>query len=51
MNVMGPSDPVGFESLTEGRARQRKLASLSSTLSGSAMAGADRQPWVDAFSR
>jgi glyoxylase-like metal-dependent hydrolase (beta-lactamase superfamily II) len=30
MNVMGLGDPVGFESLEEGRASQRKLASLSS---------------------
>lgn len=29
MNVMGLGDPVGFESLEEGRASQRKLASLS----------------------
>jgi len=29
MNVMGLGDPVGFESLKEGRASQRKLASLS----------------------
>jgi glyoxylase-like metal-dependent hydrolase (beta-lactamase superfamily II) len=29
MNVMGLSDPLGFESLAEGRASQRKLASLS----------------------
>jgi len=28
-NVMGLGDPVGFESLEEGRASQRKLASLS----------------------
>jgi glyoxylase-like metal-dependent hydrolase (beta-lactamase superfamily II) len=28
MNVMGLGDPVGFESLEEGRASQRKLASL-----------------------
>jgi glyoxylase-like metal-dependent hydrolase (beta-lactamase superfamily II) len=30
MNIMGVGDPVGFESLVEGRASQRKLASLSS---------------------
>jgi glyoxylase-like metal-dependent hydrolase (beta-lactamase superfamily II) len=29
MNIMGLGDPVGFESLKEGRASQRKLASLS----------------------
>jgi glyoxylase-like metal-dependent hydrolase (beta-lactamase superfamily II) len=29
MNVMGLGDPLGFESLEEGRASQRKLASLS----------------------
>ena len=29
INVMGLGDPVGFESLEEGRASQRKLASLS----------------------
>jgi glyoxylase-like metal-dependent hydrolase (beta-lactamase superfamily II) len=29
MNVMGLGDPVGFESLKEGRASQRKVASLS----------------------
>ncbi len=29
MNVMGLGDPVGFESLKEGRASQRKIASLS----------------------
>ena len=28
MNIMGLGDPVGFESLKEGRASQRKLASL-----------------------
>ncbi|MGA8478147.1 MAG: hypothetical protein WB696_09335 [Chthoniobacterales bacterium] len=28
-NLMGLGDPVGFESLKEGRASQRKLASLS----------------------
>jgi hypothetical protein len=28
-NLMGLGDPVGFESLVEGRASQRKLASLS----------------------
>jgi hypothetical protein len=34
MNVMGLGDPVGFESLTEGRASQRKLASLSFDAAG-----------------
>jgi glyoxylase-like metal-dependent hydrolase (beta-lactamase superfamily II) len=29
MNVMGLGDPLGFESLKDGRASQRKLASLS----------------------
>ena len=29
MNIMGLGDPVGFESLEEGRASQRELASLS----------------------
>jgi hypothetical protein len=34
MNIMGLSDPVGFESLDEGRASQRKLASLSFDAAG-----------------
>ena len=34
MNIMGLGDPVGFESLTEGRASQRKLASLSFDTAG-----------------
>jgi glyoxylase-like metal-dependent hydrolase (beta-lactamase superfamily II) len=34
MNVMGLGDPVGFESLEEGRASQRKLASLSFDAAG-----------------
>jgi len=29
MNLIGLGDPVGFENLMEGRASQRKLASLS----------------------
>jgi glyoxylase-like metal-dependent hydrolase (beta-lactamase superfamily II) len=29
MNIMGLGDPVGFESLEEGRASQRKVAGLS----------------------
>jgi hypothetical protein len=29
MNIMGLGDPRGFESLKEGRASQRKVASLS----------------------
>jgi glyoxylase-like metal-dependent hydrolase (beta-lactamase superfamily II) len=33
-NVMGLSDPVGFESLEEGRASQRKLAGLSFDAAG-----------------
>jgi len=34
MNIMGLGDPVGFESLKEGRASQRKLASLSFDATG-----------------
>ena len=34
MNLMGLGDPVGFESLQEGRASQRKLASLSFDAAG-----------------
>jgi glyoxylase-like metal-dependent hydrolase (beta-lactamase superfamily II) len=34
MNIMGLGDPVGFESLEEGRASQRKLASLSFDAAG-----------------
>ena len=34
MNVMGLGDPVGFESSQEGRASQRKLASLSFDAAG-----------------
>jgi glyoxylase-like metal-dependent hydrolase (beta-lactamase superfamily II) len=34
MNLMGLGDPVGFESLKEGRASQRKLASLSFDAAG-----------------
>ena len=33
-NLMGLGDPVGFESLEEGRASQRKLASLSFDATG-----------------
>jgi glyoxylase-like metal-dependent hydrolase (beta-lactamase superfamily II) len=33
-NLMGLGDPVGFESLAEGRASQRKLASLSFDAAG-----------------
>ena len=33
-NFMGLGDPVGFESLKEGRASQRKLASLSFDAAG-----------------
>jgi glyoxylase-like metal-dependent hydrolase (beta-lactamase superfamily II) len=33
-NVMGLGDPVGFESLEEGRASQRKLAGLSFDAAG-----------------
>jgi glyoxylase-like metal-dependent hydrolase (beta-lactamase superfamily II) len=34
MNIMGLGDPVGFESLKEGRASQRKIASLSFDAAG-----------------
>ena len=34
MNVMGLGDPVGFESLQDGRTSQRKLASLSFDAAG-----------------
>jgi hypothetical protein len=34
MNFMGLGDPVGFESLKEGRASQRKLAGLSFDAAG-----------------
>jgi len=34
MNLMGLGDPVGFENLEEGRASQRKLASLSFDAAG-----------------
>jgi hypothetical protein len=33
-NVMGLGDPVGFESLEEGRASRRKLANLSFDAAG-----------------
>ena len=33
-NLMGLGDPVGFESLEEGRASQRKLATLSFDAAG-----------------
>jgi glyoxylase-like metal-dependent hydrolase (beta-lactamase superfamily II) len=33
-NLIGLGDPVGFESLEEGRASQRKLASLSFDAAG-----------------
>ena len=33
-NLMGLGDPVGFESLEEGRASQRKLASFSFDAAG-----------------
>jgi hypothetical protein len=38
MNVIGLGDPVGFESLKEGRASQRTVASLDSMRPGSVMA-------------
>lgn len=34
MNLMGLGDPVGFESLEDGRASQRKLADLSFDAAG-----------------
>ena len=34
MNIMGLGDPIGFESLEEGRASQRKLAGLSFEAAG-----------------
>lgn len=34
MNIMGLGDPIGFESLTEGRASQSKLAGLSFDAAG-----------------
>jgi hypothetical protein len=34
MNLMGLGDPLGFENLEEGRASQRKLASLSFDATG-----------------
>jgi hypothetical protein len=34
MNIMGLGDPVGFESLEQGRASQRKLAGLSFDAAG-----------------
>ena len=34
MNIMGLSDPVGFESLNDGRASQRKVAGLSFAAAG-----------------
>jgi glyoxylase-like metal-dependent hydrolase (beta-lactamase superfamily II) len=34
MNIMGLGDPVGFESLEDGRASQRKVASLSFDAAG-----------------
>ena len=34
MNIMGLGDPVGFENLEEGRASQRKVASLSFDAAG-----------------
>ena len=36
-NIMGPGDPLGFESLEEGRASQRKLAGLSFDAAGFGM--------------
>jgi glyoxylase-like metal-dependent hydrolase (beta-lactamase superfamily II) len=34
MNIMGLGDPIGFESLEDGRASQRKLTSLSFDAAG-----------------
>jgi hypothetical protein len=34
MNLMGLGDPIGFESLEDGRASQRRLASLSFDAAG-----------------
>jgi glyoxylase-like metal-dependent hydrolase (beta-lactamase superfamily II) len=34
MNIMGLGDPIGFESLKDGRASQRKVASLSFDAAG-----------------
>jgi hypothetical protein len=34
MNIMGLGDPVGFESLEDGRVSQRKLAGLSFDAAG-----------------
>jgi len=34
MNIMGLGDPIGFESLDEGRASQRKVADLSFDAAG-----------------
>jgi hypothetical protein len=34
MNLMGLADPVGFESLAEGRASQRKLADFALDAAG-----------------
>ena len=34
MNIMGLGDPIGFESLEEGRASQRKVAGLSFDAAG-----------------
>jgi hypothetical protein len=34
MNIMGLGDPVGFESLKEGRASQRRVASHSFDAAG-----------------
>ena len=39
MNIMGLGDPLGFETLKEGRASQHRVASLHSMLPGSAMVG------------
>jgi glyoxylase-like metal-dependent hydrolase (beta-lactamase superfamily II) len=33
-NIMGLGDPIGFENLTDGRASQRKLVSLSFDAAG-----------------
>jgi glyoxylase-like metal-dependent hydrolase (beta-lactamase superfamily II) len=48
-NLMGLGDPVGFESLKEGRASQRKLVSLSFDAVGFGPWRAYRPRCVDAF--
>jgi glyoxylase-like metal-dependent hydrolase (beta-lactamase superfamily II) len=47
MNIMGLGDPVGFESLEEGRESQRKVASLSFEAAGFGHGAADHPRCVD----